>query len=150
MISVVRTNNQNQDFIDLVKDLDIELAKRDGEDAPFFQQYNINAGLNQAVVAYKDNLAMGSGAFKKYSNDTCEIKRMFVPEYARGKGIAGIVLKELEQWALELGYKFAILETGIKMPEAIRLYEKSGYERIPNYDQYAGVDLSVCYKKDLS
>lgn len=149
MIKVIRTDNQNKDFIELVAELDKELAVRDGEDAAFYQQYNINKGLDQAVVAYSDNEPLGSGAFKPYNEDTIEIKRMFVPLSKRGKGVAVHLLKELETWALELGYKYAILETGSKFPEAIRLYEKSGYYVIPNYDQYAGVDLSICFRKEL-
>jgi len=78
-----------------------------------------------------------------------EIKRMFVLETERGKGIAVAVLAELEKWAVAEGFETAILETGNKMTAAIRLYEKSGYQRTPNYGQYIGVDSSVCMKKDL-
>ena len=42
-----------------------------------------------------------------------------------------------------------ILETGKRQAEAIRLYKKSGYDIIPNYGQYAGIENSVCFKKDL-
>ena len=72
---------------------------------------------------------------------------MYVPLNRRGQGIASLVLKELEKWAKELGYKKCILETGLKQPEAIRLYEKNGYKSIPNYGQYSGVENSVCYEK---
>jgi hypothetical protein len=41
------------------------------------------------------------------------------------------------------------LETGKKQPEAIRLYEKNGYKLIPNYGQYAKIDNSVCFEKDI-
>jgi GNAT superfamily N-acetyltransferase len=78
-----------------------------------------------------------------------EVKRMFtLPEY-RGRGIAARVLEELEQWAVELSSHSCRLETGMKQPEAIRLYEKSGYRRIPNYGQYEGVFNSVCFEKKL-
>jgi GNAT superfamily N-acetyltransferase len=67
----------------------------------------------------------------------------------RGKRIAAEILTELEHWARELNYTACILETGKKQPEAIRLYERSGYTLIPNYGQYAGVENSVCMKKVL-
>ena len=60
-----------------------------------------------------------------------------------------MVLKDLEAWAKELGYTKCILETGKKMPEAIRVYEKNDYALIPNYGQYAGVVESVCFEKLL-
>jgi GNAT superfamily N-acetyltransferase len=71
-----------------------------------------------------------------------------LPEY-RGMGIAQSVLQELEKWAAELGYQYCVLETGMKQPEAIRLYEKSGYHQIPNYGQYENVATSVCFRKEL-
>jgi putative acetyltransferase len=78
-----------------------------------------------------------------------EVKRMFVVEEKRGQGIASKVLIELEKWAKELHYEKCILETGVKQPEAIRLYEKSGYRRIPNYGQYKDVAASVCFEKRI-
>jgi GNAT superfamily N-acetyltransferase len=74
---------------------------------------------------------------------------MYVPPVHRGKGIASVVLKELEVWAKELSYSKAILETGKKMVEAIRVYEKNSYSIIPNYGQYVGVEESVCFEKRL-
>jgi putative acetyltransferase len=59
------------------------------------------------------------------------------------------VLSELESWAAELGYPKCVLETGKRQPEAIALYEKQGYQRIPNYGQYIGVENSVCFEKVL-
>ena len=75
---------------------------------------------------------------------------MFVLPERRGNGIAGSVLTELESWAGELDFSECILETGWKQPEAVRLYQKSGYEIIPNYGQYAGVENSVCMRKSMS
>ena len=74
---------------------------------------------------------------------------MFVPLESRGKGIATKVLLELEDWAREMSFTRCVLETGLKQPEAIRLYEKNGYERIANYGQYIDVGNSVCFGKDI-
>ena len=86
---------------------------------------------------------------KAYDSDTMEIKRMFVPIEMRGKGIAVHILKNLEKWAKEMNYSKCILETGNKMLEAIRLYEKSNYKVVPNYGQYNGIEDSICFKKHL-
>ena len=75
---------------------------------------------------------------------------MFVPTEHRGRGIAKDILKELESWAVELSFKRCILETGLKQPEAIALYTKSGYTSIPNYGQYQGMYNSVCFEKIVS
>ncbi len=150
MITLQRTNSENPDFQTLVKALDLDLRVRDGEDHAFFAQYNKIDSIKEVVVAYDGFTAIGCGAFKPYADNVVEIKRMYVPPELRGRGIAAQVLQELEKWALELGYGKCILETGKKMPEAIRLYQKSKYSLIPNYGQYAGVESSVCFEKNLS
>ena len=76
-----------------------------------------------------------------------EIKRIFVRLEKRGNGIASIILKELENWTKQLGFKKCILETGIKQPEAISLYKKNNFVIIKNYGQYAEVENSVCFEK---
>lgn len=79
-----------------------------------------------------------------------EVKRMFTAPAARGKGLATIVLTELETWAGELGFKSCVLETGKRQLEAIDLFKKKGYSVIPNYGQYAGIENSLCFIKELS
>jgi GNAT superfamily N-acetyltransferase len=74
---------------------------------------------------------------------------MYTRPGARGKGIASLVLAELERWAGELSYGRCVLETGKRQPEAIALYKKRGYTSIPNYGQYIGVDNSVCFEKEI-
>ncbi|AWH84806.1 GNAT family N-acetyltransferase [Flavobacterium album] len=149
MITIERTTSENIDFRGLVRELDKDLAIRDGDEHDFFHQFNKIDMLKQVVVAYKDGVPAGCGAVKPYDDKTMEVKRMFVPQEYRGQGIAALVLQDLEQWSSELGFDKCILETGIKMPEAIRLYQKSGYRQIPNYGQYAGVESSVCFEKLL-
>lgn len=149
MIKLLRTNSSNTDFIELVKALDADLRKRDGEDHAFYAQYNKIDLIKHVVVAYEKDLPVGCGAIKEYSNNTMEVKRMFVPAQKRGKGIAGLVLAELEKWAKELQASSCILETGIRQPEAISLYKKCGYNPISNYGQYENIEDSRCFEKKL-
>jgi putative acetyltransferase len=74
---------------------------------------------------------------------------MYVKEDKRGKGIASLVLQDLEKWCIELKFEKCILETGLAQPEAISLYTKNNYQRIPNYGQYEQVETSVCFEKRL-
>ena len=149
MIKLIRTDSSNKDFIELVCLLDKELQIRDGAEHTFYAQYNKIDKIKNVVVAYEDDVAVGCGAIKEYEPGTMEVKRMFVKDEYRSKGIATFVLLELEKWTLELGCSKCILETGVKQPEAIRLYTKNNYSVIPNYGQYAGVDNSVCMEKVL-
>jgi RimJ/RimL family protein N-acetyltransferase len=112
--------------------------------------YNKIDTIKQAVVTYKETSPVGCGAIREYSPTTMEIKRMYVLKNERKKGIASLILNELENWSKELDFKRCILETGQKMPEAIGLYEKKDYTRIPNYGQYEYFTRSICFEKDLT
>jgi GNAT superfamily N-acetyltransferase len=147
MISCIRTDSRNKDFQKLVAELDADLKIRDGEEHGFYSQFNKIDNIKYAVVAYENEIAVGCGAIKEYSEDTMEVKRMYVPPGKRGKGIASIVLTELEAWTQELNCKRCVLETGKRQPEAIALYTKNGYQIIPNFGQYANVENSVCFEK---
>ncbi len=149
MITITRTDSANPDFIALVERLDADLAERDGKDHGFYAQFNRIDKIKYALVAYENGQPVGCGAIKEYASKTMEIKRMYTSPESRGKGVASKVLGELEAWASELSCEKCILETGKKQPEAIGLYKKNGYTIIPNYGQYAGIDNSVCFEKDL-
>jgi GNAT superfamily N-acetyltransferase len=149
MNKTIRSDSDNHDFRNLVKLLDADLAIRDGDEHSFYAQYNKIDKIKHAVLFYQNNTPIACGAIKEYDSNSVEIKRMYtVPEF-RGKGIASLVLSELETWAAELGYKRCVLETGKKQPEAISLYTKNGYRLISNYGQYAGIENSICFEKIL-
>lgn len=149
MINIVRTNSDHPHFRALVELLDADLAIRDGEDHPFYAQFNKIDKIKYVVLAYENEKPLGCGAIKEYEAGTMEIKRMYVAPEGRNKGIASKILGHLESWAAELSYAKCILETGIMQPEAIGLYKKNGYKLIPNYGQYAGVQNSLCFEKQL-
>jgi GNAT superfamily N-acetyltransferase len=149
MLTLHRTNSNNPDFQNLVTDLDIYLAIQDGAEHSFYAQFNKIDTIKHVVVVYENNMPVGCGAIKKYMNTTMEIKRMFVVPEKRNQGIASTILKELETWAGELNFQKCILETGKKQTEAIKLYLRNNYTIIANYGQYAAVENSVCFKKEL-
>jgi GNAT superfamily N-acetyltransferase len=148
-MTLTRTNSDHPDFVALVRLLDADLARRDGEEHAFYAAFNRVDTIKYVVLAYEDGLPAGCGALKEHGDGTMEIKRMFVPEAKRRKGIASRILHHLELWAGEFAASRCILETGRKQPDAIALYRRSGYTMIPNYGQYVGVENSVCFEKKL-
>ena len=149
VIAITRTNSRDNNFQLLVKALDLELKLRDGDDHLFYAQLNKTDTIKHVIVAYAQQQAVGCGAIRPYASEIMEVKRMFVQLPSRGQGIASAVLKELEAWCKELGYKKCILETGKNQPEAIALYLKNKYSIIPNYGHYHNADNSVCFEKIL-
>jgi putative acetyltransferase len=149
MITIKRTNSDDKDFHLLVEKLNNDLQDRYGALQDFYSRFNSIKDLPTVVVAYYDGQPVGCGCFKKFEEGSVEIKRMYVSNEQRGKGIGTALLAELEKWAAELKLGTMVLETGNNQPEAAHLYEKMGYTVIPNYGQYSGMATSICMKKIL-
>ena len=150
MIRLIRTDSDSDDFIELVKLLDAELAILDGDEHAFYAQLNKTDKIKHVIVAYENDKPIACGAIREYSPTVTEVKRMYtLPEW-RSKGIATKILKELEKFAAELSYQKCILETGLRQPDAIWLYKKNGYKNIPNYGKYVAMENSVCFEKEIA
>lgn len=150
MIKIGRTSPKSTDFHKLVEMLDKDLWTRYPETQQQYETHNKIALDARVILAYEADKAVGCGCFRETDDPgIVEIKRMYVMEEARGKGIAKLILKELEAWALEEGKKGAILETGTRQPEAVSLYSKLGYKKISKYGPYVNLEESICMGKDL-
>ena len=107
------------------------------------------------LVAFVDGEAVGCGAVKRVSPGCTsprygEIKRIYVDPDARGRGVGGALMDALESNLLALGIGIARLETGVRQPAALALYERRGYVRILPFGEYGDDPLSVFYEKRLS
>ena len=96
-----------------------------------------------------DQEAVGCAGIRRRDDAVCELKRMFVAPAARGRGVGRALLEALEEEAVERGYAALWLETGLRQPEAISLYESAGYEPIAPYGLYKDEPLSRCFAKAL-
>lgn len=144
-----RTVAGDTDFKSLISKLDHELWNELNEDQATYDPLNKVDHIATAVVLYYQNQPVASGCFKEFDANTVEIKRMFVDKAHRGKGFSKKVLNELERWALEKEYRYAVLETSIHFQAACRLYTSNCYKIIPNYGPYQGLTESTCMKKTL-
>lgn len=147
---IVRTGNTHEDFRRLTAALDAELRTRYGAAQTAYDSHNRIAPIDTAVIGYVDGKPAACGCFKAVDAETVEMKRMFVAGGHRRKGHGRAVVRALEEWAAELGFTRAVLETGKGQPEAIGLYRGMGYELTENYGPYVGLENSVCMEKRLS
>jgi len=102
------------------------------------------------LVAFDGDEAVGCGGLRTLDDAHGEIKRMYVIPERRGSGVSTTILSALEEEARSRGWTRLVLETGDQQPDAIRLYEREGYSRIPNFGYYADSELSICYEKVLA
>jgi ribosomal protein S18 acetylase RimI-like enzyme len=99
---------------------------------------------------------VASGAWRAHddvevfgTSRTAEVKRMYVAPDARARGIARTMLAHLERASVEAGAEAMILETGTAQPEAIALYESSGYAAMERFGHYAWAEGNRCYGRML-
>jgi putative acetyltransferase len=149
MVNLRRTSANDPIFQNLTQELNDDLrARYNNVGYKFDVNIHVN-DLETAVLGLINDDAVGCGCFKEIDKDTVEIKRMFVNPYFRGLGVSSSILVELTDWAKEIGYKAAVLETGRQQHESISLYEKYGFEIIDNFGPYKGIEGSICMAKLL-
>ena len=101
------------------------------------------------VVARDGDQAVGMGALV-VEDGYAEIKRMYLRDEARGRGLADSILQSLEATARDQKVDTLQLETGPLQPAAIAFYERNGFTRIPNFGEYVDSEYSVCFGKRLA
>ena len=150
------TDGCNRDFVELCHELDDFLNKAAGgeENRAEYIPYNKLADIHDVVVAYVESgdgaaIPAGCASFKKYDEKCAELKRVFVREEFRGRGISKKLLNTIEDSAKKKGFEYLILETGEVLTNAMALYRKTGFEVFPNYGPYKCMADSVCMKKKL-
>ena len=92
---------------------------------------------------------LACGGVRRLNDDEAEIKRMYARPEARGSGAATFIVRRLEEYGRDSGWRRLLLETGTEQPDAVRFYTREGYARIPNFGYYEGLDQSLCFGKDL-
>ncbi len=149
-IELVRCTTSAPAFQALIAELDAELRSRYGDVQDLYSPLNTVVEIETAVIARDADHTIGCGCFKEHAPGVIELKRMYVTPSARGRRVGGEIIAALEAWARELGYTSAVLETGDLQPDAVALYTRCGYQRIPCFPPYDRLPVSICMRKALS
>ena len=101
------------------------------------------------LVAEVAGVAAGSGAWRTHGDGVAEIKRVYVEPAFRRQGLAQALVTALEHSASAAGHRSIVLNSGLRQPEALALYERLGYVTVPGYGIYAGAPEARFLGKDL-
>ena len=145
------TSGENADFAEfyrITEDFYSSLVGG-GKNRKGFVAFNASAEIPDVLIAYDGEKAVGCSGLKKYSRTAAEIKRVWVRPDARGQHIASRMMDLVERKAKEQGFETVILQTRLKMQEAVKMYTKRGYRLIDNYPPYDKLEGAVCYEKTL-
>jgi GNAT superfamily N-acetyltransferase len=160
-LEIVRVGYGHPDAMQLIAEVQAEYVVRyGGPDHTPLDPLMFEPPLGSFYVGYVEldegTRPVASGAWRAHDDvdafgttRTAEVKRMYVAPDARARGIARSMLAHLERTAAESGAEAMILETGTAQPEAMALYESSGYTPIPSFGYYRSEPLNRCYAKPL-
>lgn len=98
------------------------------------------------LVLSADRTPVGHGILRWLEGEP-EIKRVYVAPAVRGQGAAAVLMRALEDAAAGTGLTRVRLSTGDRQPDAVRLYTKLGYQRIPLFGPYVDFPWSICFEK---
>jgi GNAT superfamily N-acetyltransferase len=134
------------------------IRELDGYLEPLYPQesrhgLSVDQLLREAVAFFvmrHDGIPAGCGGVQLFGAAYGEIKRMCVRPQFRELGLGKLMLQHLADYVRRQGVMVLRLETGIYQPEAIRLYERWGFRRIPPFGAYKEDPLSVCYETHLT
>ncbi|MFJ3337718.1 GNAT family N-acetyltransferase [Streptomyces sp. NPDC086766] len=129
----------------------------DGGDATHLDPADFRPPRGVYLIAYDaDDTPVATGGWRSQDSNPegnedgdAELKRMFVVEQMRGRGLARRMLATLEEDARAAGRVRMVLETGDQQPEAIALYTSSGYEPCAKFGYYREYESSMCFAKLL-
>lgn len=132
------------------------VARYGGRDETPIDPAYFEEPMGAFFVGYLDGVPVVTGAWRRRtdvvvggSSLTAEVKRMYVAPGGRHLGLARAMLAHLEDTAREAGAEVMVLETGIRQPEAIALYESSGYTPVPGFGFYRDSPISRCFARPL-
>ncbi len=146
-MQVCEVTSDDPRLVPLVAALRAELDARYPEEISFAHP-TMKAAARYLLVLVDGEVA-GCCAVQPLEGTQGELKRMYVTPAMRGRGIAGRLVVEAEALGRRVGLTRIRLETGVRQPEAIAVYERAGFTRIENFAPYDGWGMSVCYAKSL-
>ena len=120
-----------------------------GRDAAVVDPAEFAPPLGLFVVVEVDGLPAGCGGWRVHADGVVELKRMYVEPAFRRRGIAALLLAELERTAAAAGHRRLVLNSGERQPEALALYARAGYTPVAGYGLYADEPGAVFLGKDL-
>ncbi len=150
MPSVTRVRADDPDVVRFVAALLREMAERYGGEPD--EIAHTDPGAVFVLLRDDDGSPLGCGALQPLRSslpgspdEHGEVKRVYIVPSARGRGLARPLMAALVDLAADLGYTWLQLEAGTEQPEALGLYERSGWRPVPNYGQYVDDPRSVCF-----
>ncbi len=150
MLEYFYTDKDNIIFVNLCCQLNCELNEiLSGPINPIVTRANMTDDFSDVIIAVENDVVIGCIALRPFSPDTAEIKRMYIIPSKRASGMGKALLEKCLSLAKEKGYRYAVLESNEKLPNAKNLYLKAGFTKMRSYGPYAALEETLCMIKSL-
>ena len=147
---IIESDPAAPEAVELISALDRDLSARyPGLPIHGIEAANFRAAGGVFLIGRDAGVAVACGALRPMEEGAVEVKRMYVRDSHRGRGIGRAMLSRLEEIAAARRYRTIRLETGGSQPEAIALYRSAGYQPIPCYGAHSSDPHSRCFEKRI-
>lgn len=146
-MNIILTDEKDEQFLNLVEELDDGYYQRIGEELEKYKQYNEFKDPHIVMLMVDDDNAIACASYRTCGEKSVEFKRVYVKKEYRKRGIAYRLIKELEKDAIEKGFIYSYIVTGKNNHAAIGLYEKLDYFKTEKFGQFRDDETVVCMKK---
>lgn len=144
-----RDDGLSADALAMIAESEVELASLYPPEVRYaFSPEQLTGAQVRFLTAHEDGTLVGCGGVAP-CDGFAELKRIFVTQHARNRGVAARIVAALEGVAREEGYELIRLETGLASPDALSLYRKIGYREIGPFGHYEENGSSVFMEKEL-
>ena len=149
-VVITRERPDTPDAITLINELEAHLAPRyPAESRHAFSVEKLLAENVPFFILRHDGTPASCSGVKLFGTEYGELKRVYVRPQFRGMGFGKLMLNHLAEYALANGVTLLRLQTGIHQREAIALYERVGFRRIPPFGEYKEDPFNLFYEKQI-
>lgn len=142
-MNIVPTNISSAQVLRLFSEHDDFMTDFLGDDKACYTRYSTAENIEKVWVAYEENVPIGCAAYRRKSDDTGEVKRLFIGSEYRGKGISKALLSEVKSYAEAQGCIKLFLDTRITLEPAVSLYRSFGFEITFQQGLYIQMEMNI-------
>ena len=142
-MNIVLTSTSDSQVLRLFSEHDDFMLNFLGDDKVYYTRYSENENIESVWIAYEQDLPIGCIAYRKKSSDVGEIKRLFIREEYRGRGISKQLFSVLKSRAMAQNCRKLYLDTRITLEPAVSLYKNLGFEITFQQGLYVQMEMTI-------
>jgi len=142
-MNIIPAKTTDESVLHLFSEHDDYMIDFLGDDKKYYTRYSESENIEAVWVVVEDDISAGCIAYRKKEEGIGEVKRLFLEERYRGRGIAGELLKTVENYARKQGCRKLFLDTRITLEPAVSLYRAFGFEVVFQQGLYIQMEKSI-------